>query len=276
MSRDKVVESLTEAMQVLPGERVDLAAIKPRDKLVFDDEEAARAQTVTDALAIDALQDRLHAEGQRSLLVVLQGMDTSGKDGTVRKVFNATGPVGVIVTAFARPNAEERAHDFLWRIHRACPRRGAIAIFNRSHYEDVLVAKVRAIAPPEVIERRYDQINAFEKALSDSGTRILKFMLHISKEEQRERLQARLDNPDKRWKFDPSDLEDRAHWDDFMEAYEAALHRCSTREAPWFVVPADRKWVRNAAIAAIVRATLEDMNPRYPKVDWDPSQYTVE
>ena len=274
MSR-KTGEALMEAMRVEPGSDVDLGRIKPRDKLVFDDEEAARAGTVTDAVAIDELQDRLYGEGTRSLLVILQGMDTSGKDGTVKKVFSATGPLGVVVTAFARPNPEELAHDFLWRVHRACPRRGTIGIFNRSHYEDVLVARVRGLSPRDTIERRYDQINAFERVLRDSGTRILKFMLHISKDEQRERLQQRLDQPEKRWKFDPSDLDDRARWDEFMESYEIMLRRCSTEHAPWYVVPADRKWVRNAAIAAVVRATLEEMNPHYPEVDWDPADYTV-
>lgn len=268
-------EALMRRLRVEPGSTVDLDAIKTRDRLGLDDEDAARAGTVTDAVAIDALQDRLYGEARRSLLVILQGMDTSGKDGTVKKVFSATGPLGVVVTAFARPSDVEQAHDFLWRVHQACPRRGTIGIFNRSHYEDVLVARVRALAEPAVIERRYDQINAFERVLSDSGTRILKFMLHISKEEQGERLQERLDTPDKRWKFDPGDLEDRARWSDYMAAYEAALERCSTEHAPWYVVPADRKWVRNAAIAAIVRATLEDMDPRYPEVDWDPADYTV-
>ena len=176
-----------------------------------------------DAAEIDRLQDILYAEGRRALLVVLQGTDTSGKDGTIRDVFNATGPLGVHVTAFGAPSEEELAHDYLWRVHRACPRRGTIGIFNRSHYEDVLVVKVRKLAPAEEIEPRYDQINAFEKMLVENGTRILKFMLHISKEEQRERLQERLDDPDKHWKFNPADLDDREHWDDFQAAYETML-----------------------------------------------------
>src|SRR5215212_55135 len=189
------------------------------------------------------------ARGMRSLLVILQGMDTSGKDGTIRAVFNATGPLGVHVRAFRQPSEEERAHDFLWRVHHACPPRGTIGIFNRSHYEDVLVVKVRQLASTAVIEARYEQINAFEKMLVENGTTILKFMLHISKEEQAERLQERLDDPKKNWKFSPGDLDDRERWDDFQAAYETMLHRCSTRWAPWHVVPADRKWVRNAVIA---------------------------
>ena len=160
-------------------------------------------------------------------------------------------------------------------MHAACPRRGTIGIFNRSHYEDVLIGKVRKFASEEAIEQRYDQINAFERMLSENGTTILKFMLHISKDEQKERLQARLDDPTKNWKFNPGDLDDREHWDDYQEAYETMLSRCSTAWAPWHVIPADRKWVRNAAIANIVKATLEAMDPQYPQVSWKPGDFTV-
>jgi PPK2 family polyphosphate:nucleotide phosphotransferase len=265
-----------EAFRIGPGARVRLAERDPRDKAGLAGKNAAEARTAADAEAIDALQDRLYAEGRRALLVVLQGTDTSGKDGTVRRVFNRTGPLGVSVTAFRRPSEEELAHDFLWRAHKHCPRRGTIGIFNRSHYEDVLVARVRGLAPPPEIERRYRQINDFERMLVENGTTILKFMLHISKEEQRERLQARLDEAKSRWKFDPGDLDDRQHWDDFQAAYEIMLEHCSTAQAPWHVIPADRKWVRNALVAAIVRATLEEMDPRYPEPAWAPGQYTVE
>jgi PPK2 family polyphosphate:nucleotide phosphotransferase len=178
------------------------------------------------------------------------------------------------VTAFNRPTQEELAHDFLWRIHRACPRRGTIGIFNRSHYEDVLVGRVRKLAPAEVIEHRYDQINAFEDLIA-SSTKVLKFMLHISKEEQAERLQARLDDPRKHWKFDPGDLEDRKLWDAYMHAYGQVLSRCSTTIAPWYVIPSDKKWARNAAIGSIVRRTLEEMDPQFPKPDWDPEGFEV-
>jgi PPK2 family polyphosphate:nucleotide phosphotransferase len=262
--------------RIEPGERVRLSERDPRDKAGLADKEAANAKTAEDAEAIDVLQDRLFAEGRRALLVILQGTDTSGKDGTVRRVFNRTGPLGVSVHAFRRPSEGELAHDFLWRVHHACPRRGTIGIFNRSHYEDVLVARVRGFAPPEAIEARYAQINDFERMLTENGTAILKFMLHISKEEQRERLKARLDEPKSRWKFDPGDLDDRRHWDDYQEAYETMLERCSTPHAPWHVIPADRKWVRNAVVAAIVRATLEEMGPRYPEPAWTPGQFTVE
>jgi PPK2 family polyphosphate:nucleotide phosphotransferase len=264
------------AFRIGPGERVRLSERDARDKAGFSDKQAAQAGTAEDAHAIDALQDRLFAEGRRALLVILQGTDTSGKDGTVRKVFNWTGPLGVSVTAFRRPSEEELAHDFLWRVHKVCPRRGTIGIFNRSHYEDVLVARVRGLAPAEAIEQRYDQINAFERMLTENGTTILKFMLHISKEEQRERLLARLEEPGSRWKFDPGDLDDRRHWDDYQAAYETMLERCSTPHAPWHVIPADRKWVRNALVAAIVRAKLEAMDPQYPEPAWTPGQYSVE
>src|SRR5688572_19201078 len=267
--------SFPENLLVLPGTAARLAERDPRDALHFTDKESAKAQTDADAREINRLQDILYAEGARSLLVILQGTDTSGKNGTIRDVFNATGPLGVHVVAFRPPSEEERAHDFLWRVHRACPPRGTIGIFNRSHYEDVLVARVRGFAPAAEIEARYDQINAFEHILAENGTRILKFMLHISNDEQRERLQARLDDPKKRWKFHESDLEDRQHWEDFQAAYEIALSRCSTEWAPWYVIPADRKWVKSAAIARIVRKTLEDMDPHYPEPDWDSGEYTI-
>lgn len=198
---------------------------------------------------------------------MLQGVDTAGKDGTIRRVFNETGPLGVTVASFRRPSEEELSHDFLWRAHLACPRRGFIGIFNRSHYEDVLVARVRRLALIDDIERRYGQINAFERMLVENGT---------TKKEQRARLQDRLEEAKSRWKFDPRDLEDRRLWDEYQAAYEVMLHRCSTAWAPWFVIPADRKWARNAAIAAIVRAALEDMDPQYPKPGWEPQSFKID
>jgi PPK2 family polyphosphate:nucleotide phosphotransferase len=262
---------------VPPGNSVSLARRDPRNSNGFADKEAAKARLAEDAAAIDSLQDRLFAEGKRALLVVLQGTDCSGKDGTVRAVFNHCGPIGVRVSPFKAPSADELAQDYLWRVHKACPPRGFIGIFNRSHYEDVLVVKVRGYASPEAIERRYDEINAFEKMLTDNGTWILKFMLHISKEEQAKRLRERVESPEKRWKFNPSDLEDRKLWDQYMAAYETALARCSTPHAPWHVIPADHNWVRNAAIARIVREKLEEMNPQYPEPNgWDPAAIRVE
>jgi PPK2 family polyphosphate:nucleotide phosphotransferase len=268
-------QSFLDRFRIEPGTRVDLASRDPRDTTGFADESATKAETSDLAKEIDKLQDRLYAEGKRALLVILQGTDTSGKDGTIRGVFNATGPLGVTVTAFRRPSEIELEHDFLWRVHKACPRRGTVGIFNRSHYEDVLVVKVRGFAPPDAIEKRYDQINAFEKMLVENGTTVLKFMLHISKAEQAERLQERLDTPRKHWKFNPGDLEDREHWDEFEAAYETMLQRCSTAWAPWYIVPADRKWVRNAVVARIVKATLEDMDPRYPKGTWKAGEYKI-
>jgi PPK2 family polyphosphate:nucleotide phosphotransferase len=275
MSMDRLAKRLIDRFQVKPGTRAKLARRDPADQSAFSDRKAAEARSKDDAAAINDLQDRLYAENKRAVLVVLQGTDTAGKDGTIRHVFNVTGPLGVTVTAFRRPSEEELAHDFLWRAHLACPRHGFIGVFNRSHYEDVLVGRVRKLAPLKEIEARYDQINAFEKILAENGTRTLKFMLHISKKEQAERLQERLDERKSRWKFNPGDLEDRKLWDEYQAAYELMLDRCSTEWAPWYVIPSDRKWARNAAIAAIVRATLEDMNPRYPEPAWDPKSFKV-
>jgi PPK2 family polyphosphate:nucleotide phosphotransferase len=271
----KLIKSIDDEVLVAPGAK---SKLRQRDCVgaeLFPDREGAEAHTKENAKAIDALQDALWAERTRSLLVILQGIDTSGKDGTVRGVLNKCGPLGVNVTAFGKPSEEELAHDYLWRIHAAAPKKGMIGVFNRSHYEDVLVVKVRKLAPAEAIEQRYDQINAFEKHLTENGVTILKFMLHISKDEQRERLQERVDQPEKNWKFNADDLEDRKLWDDFSAAYETVLDRCSTDHAPWRVVPSDKKWRRNAIISSVVRQTLEDMNPRYPKPDWKPSDFEI-
>jgi len=270
-----MANDLAARFRVKPGDPARLADRDPGDRAAFPRRKAAEQQSLEDAVAINDLQDRLYAEQRRALLVVLQGTDTSGKDGTIRHVFKEVGPVGVTVTAFRRPSEDELAHDFLWRVHAAATRRGYIGIFNRSHYEDVLAVRVRKLAPAKEIERRYDQINAFEKILTESGTTILKFMLHISRQEQAERLQARLDKPTHRWKFNPGDLDDRKLWDEYQQAYELMLERCSTACAPWYVIPSDHKWARNAAIAAIVRHTLEDMDPRYPQPDWDPKGVVI-
>ena len=210
------------------------------------------------------LQERLFAERKRTLLIVLQGMDTSGKDGTVTHVIGNMNPEGVDITTFKAPTPEEKRHNFLWRIRKRIPGQGFVGIFNRSHYEDVLIARVHDLAPEKVIERRYGQINDFEKQLTQSGTRVIKFMLHISYEEQRRRLMARLEDPDKHWKFSEHDIDERAYWDDYMSAYSIAITRCSTKWAPWYVVPADDKDYRNWAIASILVETLEEMDPQYP------------
>ncbi len=221
------------------------------------------------------LQELLYAEHRRSLLLVFQAMDTGGKDGAIENLLTGVNPAGVQVATFKAPSLEELSHDFLWRIHAQTPKRGHIGVFNRSHYEDVLITRVHDLIDEKTAEQRYDDINHFETLLTRSGTRILKFFLHISKEEQAERLQARLDDPAKNWKFDPNDLKERAHWDDYQAAYEAALQHCSPAAAPWFVVPANHKWVRDLAIAEIVVAALEDMNPQPPKADFDPKKQVI-
>jgi PPK2 family polyphosphate:nucleotide phosphotransferase len=207
----------------------------------------------------------LWAEGERALLVVLQGMDTSGKDGTIRHVFCGVNPLGVRVTPFKAPSEEERKHDFLWRAHRAVPANGEMGLFNRSHYEDVLIVRVHAFVPEPVWRARYDAINDFERHLAEEGTTIVKFWLHISADEQRRRLQARLDDPAKRWKFNPDDLTERKLWPEYRAAAEEMLARTATPEAPWYVVPADHKWYRNWAVSRMLVDTLEEMNPQYPE-----------
>ncbi len=268
-------KKLRDAVLVEPGDKPKLSKRDTDCKNLLPDKEDGEVRLAEDAAAINELQDKLFAERKRALLVVLQGIDTSGKDGTVRHVFGECGPLGVDVRPFGVPNSEELAHDYLWRVHNAVPAKGYLGVFNRSHYEDVLVTKVKGLVAPDVIEERYDQINAFEKYLVENGTTILKFMLHISKDEQRERLQERLDKPEHNWKFNPSDLDDRMLWEHYMDAYEIALERCSTEHAPWHIIPANKKWRRNVLIAAIVRGTLEEMNPVYPNPNWKPADFKI-
>jgi PPK2 family polyphosphate:nucleotide phosphotransferase len=215
------------------------------------------------------LQERLYAEHKRSMLVVLQAMDTGGKDGTVTHVIGNMNPEAVLITSFKAPTPEELRHGFLWRIRRRLPEPGQVGIFNRSHYEDVLIARVHNLATPDVIERRYEKINAFERKLVRGGTTLVKFMLHISYDEQRKRLIDRLKDPDKHWKFNEHDIDERAYWDDYMSAYGLAISRCSTDWAPWYVVPADDKEYRNWAVASILVETFEEMNPKYPRPKLD-------
>jgi PPK2 family polyphosphate:nucleotide phosphotransferase len=255
--------------------KVRLKGIDPSQKAGFKDRKEAELRTAEDIAAIDKLQDRLYAEGKQALLVVLQAMDAGGKDGTIRRIFGPVDPLGIRAVSFKRPSAEELAHDFLWRIHRQVPAKGEIVIFNRSHYEDVLVVRVHKLVPAKAIEQRYAQINRFEKLLADNGVKIVKLFLHISSEEQRERLQERVDIAEKRWKFNPGDLEERKHWDSYMKAFEIAINRCSTPWAPWYVVPANRNWYRNAIVSRIIRSAMEDMNPQYPAYSFDPSAIRV-
>lgn len=210
------------------------------------------------------LQAMLYAQGEKSLLIVFQAMDAAGKDGTIRAVFAGVNPQGVRVNSFKRPTDEELAHDFLWRVHQHTPAKGMIGIFNRSHYEDVLVVRVNNLVPEDVWQARYDHINNFERLLSDNGTRILKFFLHIDKDEQKERFQERLDIPEKRWKFSKGDLPVREQWDAYQEAYAAALTECNTAYAPWHIVPANRNWYRNLVVLQTIVGTLEDMDLAYP------------
>ncbi|MEM7041410.1 MAG: polyphosphate kinase 2 family protein [Pseudomonadota bacterium] len=277
MSRKEKEEPVFERYRVPTNKKkISLGDFDSRDKSCFPDRDAAEIQTAEDIQAIAELQNRLYAEDRQALLIVLQATDTGGKDSTIRKVLGPINPQGVRVTSFKAPSKRELAHDYLWRIHQATPEKGMIGVFNRSHYEDVLIVRVHGLAPKDDVEQRYDQINDFERHLSDNHTTILKFFLHISKDEQRERLQARLDDPSKHWKFNPGDLKEREHWRDYEDAFEIALSRCSTRYAPWFVIPADRKWYRNAVIARIVRRTLEDMAPQYPTVDFDPKSIVID
>jgi PPK2 family polyphosphate:nucleotide phosphotransferase len=262
--------------QLQPGEAVDLSALSTDGRDFCDDRKAAEKEFEKLRDELIDLQPRLYAESKQKLLIVLQALDAGGKDGTIRKVFCGVNPQGVRVAGFRGPSQEELSRDYLWRIHRDVPAAGQIGIFNRSHYGDVLVVRVDHLVPEPVWQQRYEQINNFEKLLYETGTRILKFYLHISKQEQKERLQARLDKPHKNFKFDAGDLAKRRQWDEYIAAYEAALTRCTTEWAPWYVIPADRKWYRNLAIARIIVETLRDMDPQFPRVEFDQHQIIID
>ncbi|HTQ81102.1 MAG TPA: polyphosphate kinase 2 family protein [Thermoanaerobaculia bacterium] len=250
--------------RVKPGEKIDLAKRDPAATPGASKQEALRRLPEL-SRRLEALQEKLWAEHRHGVLVVLQGMDTSGKDGTIRHVFEGVDPLGVRVAAFKAPTETERDHDFLWRIHPQVPAAGEMVIFNRSHYEDVLAARVHSLVPKEVWKKRYTQINDFERLLTENGTLLLKFFLHISLDEQKKRLEERLNDPLKRWKFRRGDLEDRAHWQAYREAYEELLARTSPRTAPWYVVPADRKWYRNLVVAEVLVAALEGLKLADPE-----------
>ena len=261
---------------IQPSSRVDLAEIDPRRVEGDWDKESAKQAIERYTERSRDLAYKLYAENKRSLLLVLQGMDTAGKDGTIRTVMTGINPQSCQVVPFKEPSHEELDHDFLWRIHRAVPRRGNIGIFNRSHYEDVLVVRVHNYVPKSEWELRYERINEFEKMLAEGGTTVVKCFLHVSKEEQRERLQARLDNPHKRWKFAKSDLDERLLWDEYQEAYTAAVEKCSTKHAPWHVIPSDRKWYRNLVVSRLLLDTLEAMDPQIPPSEEGLDGITVE
>jgi PPK2 family polyphosphate:nucleotide phosphotransferase len=257
--------AVTEAWRVHPGQKVSLESFDPGSTAGAPGDRQATEAALPDMQSrLEELQGRLYAEGRRSLLVVLQGLDAAGKDGTVKHVFTGINPQGARVASFKEPTGEELSHDFLWRVHAQVPRAGDIGIFNRSHYEDVLVARVDKLVAPEVWRARYGHINDFERLLIDGGTTIVKFFLHISYEEQGKRLQDRLDRPDKRWKLNRRDFSERKRWKQYDTAYTEMLEKTSTEAAPWYVIASNHKWYRNWAVSEILVATLEAMNPRYP------------
>ncbi len=261
---------------IKPGQKVDLARLPTSGKSLHLDKATGKAEFHALRDEFIDLQVRLYAEGKRKLLLVFQAMDAGGKDGTIRAILEGVNPQGVRVESFKAPSKEELAHDFLWRVHKVVPGKGYITVFNRSHYEDVLVVRVDDIVPESVWRPRYRMLNDFEALLAANGTRILKFFLHISKDEQRERFQERVDVPEKHWKFSMEDLEKRKQWDAYMAAYTDVLEKCSTEAAPWHVIPSDQNWYRNLAITRAIVAALKDMDPQYPALDYDPSGIRVE
>ncbi len=253
-----------ERFRVSPGTAVNLEDFDPRFKNHHESHKDATKEIEHDQQKLRDLQELLHCDGKRSVLICLQALDAGGKDGTIGHILGSMNPQGTKVVSFKQPSAEERAHDFLWRIHRNVPAQGEVAIFNRSHYEDVLIARVHDLVPREEWSRRYARINAFEDGLVQEGTQILKFFLHISKDEQLKRFKQRLDDPAKRWKISEADYKERTSWDAYTAAYEEALSRCSTEHAPWYVIPSDHKWFRNLAVARIVVEHLAGMKMAFP------------
>ncbi|MEX2214589.1 MAG: polyphosphate kinase 2 family protein [Phycisphaeraceae bacterium] len=264
-----------ETYRIQPGSKLRLGDIPSNDDAGLNRDDAEKEFKQLSKRLVD-LQEILYAQKKHSLLVVLQAMDTAGKDSTIRSVFSPLDQLACHALSFKAPSQEERDHDFLWRVHQRTPAKGFIHIFNRSHYEDVLVVRVKNLVPKEVWKARYDHINAFEKMLADEGTTIVKFYLHISKGYQKERLQRRLDNADKHWKFNPDDLKERAVWDDYMAAYDDVLERCSTKHAPWYVIPAEKRWFRDLLVARIMVATLESLDMKYPDPAFDPRSIVIE
>lgn len=249
---------------VNPGRRIRLDVVDPNDKGQFDSPEDAFEETEQLIRKLDPLQERLYAESKRSLLIILQALDTGGKDGTIRHVMRGINPQGCHVASFKAPTPEEASHDFLWRIHRHAPAKGTIGIFNRSHYEDVLITRVHDVISDAEAKQRFREINEFEAALAANGTTIVKFYLAISKDEQKRRLQARVDDPHKRWKFSPNDLKERRYWDRYAKAYAEVISATNTKRAPWYLIPGNHKWYRNYLVARILVTTLEEMDPQYP------------
>jgi PPK2 family polyphosphate:nucleotide phosphotransferase len=261
--------NFSDRFRVKPGKKVELTEIDAGYHADYEDEEAASAEQRKYDKRLSELQAMMYAENKHSLLVVLQAIDAGGKDGTIRHVMEAWNPQGCSVVGFKVPTSEELAHDFLWRIHKMTPRKGHITVFNRSHYEDVLVVRVHSLVPKEVWSKRYSDINNFERSLANSGTSIVKFFLHIDSQEQLERFGDRLNETDKQWKINDADYEEREYWDDYQKAYEDAISKCSFNYAPWYIIPSNRKWFRNLAISQILVETMEGWKMKFPEPSVD-------
>lgn len=261
-----------------PGKKLNLSDFETNEKTLAEDLGKEESYAPFDLLRdeLQQLQKMLYAQGKHRVLVVMQAMDTGGKDGCIKHVFSRVDPQGLNVVSFKKPSERELSHDFLWRIHQQVPQNGHLTVFNRSHYEDIIAVRVKELYPEKVWKRRYQHIVDFERMLAEEGTTIVKIFLHISKDEQKSRLQARLDNPDKYWKFNPDDLKDRARWEEFQEVYEDVIEKTSTEEAPWYVIPADRKWYRNLCVARILVETLKGLNMSFPDPTWKPGDIVLE
>ena len=271
------VKGPLERYFVKPGDTLDLGKIDTSEKTAFESVTKDSYLPIAERLKVELreLQKVLYAQSKHRVLVVVQAMDTGGKDGCVKNVFSGIDPQGIRVQAFKKPAEEELAHDFLWRIHQHVPQNGGLAIFNRSHYEDIIAVRVKKLFPDEVWKRRQRHVLEFERMLAEEGTTIVKLFLHISKDEQKKRLESRLANPAKHWKFNPDDLSDRALWSDFMKAYEEVISKTSTDLAPWYIIPADRKWYRDLVVAQLMVNVLKGLNMEYPKITWDPKSIVV-
>lgn len=272
------VKGALERYWVKPGAKVDLGKIDSGEKTLFGGGGKEDFDPQFDELQeqLQELQKKLYAQNKHRILVVMQAMDTGGKDGCIKHVFSRIDPQGIHVRSFKKPSEEELAHDFLWRVHSKVPCRGQLVIFNRSHYEDIIAVRVKKIFPDEVWKHRQRHVVEFERMLAEEGTTIVKIFLHISKDEQKRRLESRLQNPAKHWKVNPDDLVDRARWSDFMTAYEDVIGKTSTEFAPWYVVPADRKWYRNLCVARIMLDTMKKLDMEFPKINWDPKSIRIE
>lgn len=268
-----------EHYKITQGDGKELSKISPDDTGQFEDssdgKKSAKKLLDKQQKRLGDLQNLLYADGSHALLIVLQALDAGGKDSTIRKVMTGMNPQGVRVTSFKAPSELELKHDFLWRIHQAAPAKGMIGVFNRSHYEDVLAVRVKNLVPESVWRSRYKHINAFEQHLSDANTKIIKLYLHINKEEQKERFESRLQEAEKHWKFNPSDLSDRALWPEYQQAFEDVFANCASPDAPWFIIPANKKWYRNVVVAQIIINALESLPLAYPTIDYDPDQITI-